>query len=442
MNSSLEQIEFGQIADFRNGLNFGKTSHGVGCLLIGIPDFKDRFLPDYKSLGQINPIGIAKDDDYLQEGDILFVRSNGNKDLVGRSLFIDKKIKALYSGFCIRARLTNELITPLFCAYYTRTDFFKSQISSSGGTNIQNLNQEILSKVKLPLFPLKEQGKITQILSTLDAKIDLNNRINAELEQMAKTLYDYWFVQFDFPTPSPSGRAGVGLPYKSSGGKMVWCPELKREVPEGWEVGNLLDIADFTNGLACQKFRPINDDYLRVIKIREMHDGFSKDSELVRSNIPSKVIVENGDVLFSWSASLEVMIWANGRGALNQHIFKVTSSKFPKSFYFYQLFNYLQHFKMMADNRKTTMGHITQEHLQQSRIVIPPHAMTLQLEKIIAPLFQKLITNKIENQHLSSLRDWLLPMLMNGQVKVGETRGYTVGEERLGMVAEPKTNRL
>ena len=298
--------------------------------------------------------------------------------------------------------------------------FYNLKLNRQNGTGsgqpqitIPEISEKIIS-----VPPLLTQQKIASVLSSLDSKIELNNRINAELEAMAKTLYDYWFVQFDFPTPSPAGRAWVGLPYKTSGGKMVWNEELKREIPEGWEIGTLLDIANYENGLPCQKFRPNGAGFLRVIKIREMNEGFSSNTELVRTDIPAKAIIENGDVLFSWSASLDVKIWTGGKGALNQHIFKITSNNYPKSFYFYQLLNYLQHFKMMAENRKTTMGHITQEHLKQSRIVIPPIQFTLDLEKIIAPLFSKKVINEIENQKLAELRDWLLPMLMNGQVKV------------------------
>ena len=130
------------------------------------------------------------------------------------------------------------------------------------------------------------------------------------------------------------------------------------------------------NGLPCQKYRPTGDEFLRVIKIKEMHEGFSAETELVTPDIPEKAIIENGDILFSWSASLEVMIWSGGKGALNQHIFKVTSEKYPRSFYYFQLVNYLQHFKMIAENRKTTMGHITQDHLEQSRIALPPIELT------------------------------------------------------------------
>lgn len=272
------------------------------------------------------------------------------------------------------------------------------------GLVIPHFRKQDLPSLMIPMRSPEEQEAIGNLYITLSEKIELNARINAELESMAKTLYDYWFVQF--------------APHKSAGWKMVWNDELKREIPLGWEVGSLLDIADYMNGLPCQKFRPTGKEFLRVIKIREMRDGFTEDSELVRPDIPERAIIENGDVLFSWSASLEVMIWSGGKGALNQHIFKVTSEKYPKSFYYFQLLNYLQHFKMMAENRKTTMGHITQDHLKQSRIVLPPKELTEELEKIIAPIFEKIIVNRIESQTLTELRDWLLPMLMNGQARV------------------------
>ena len=202
---------------------------------------------------------------------------------------------------------------------------------------------------------------------------------------------------------------------------MVYNETLKREIPEGWEVKSLYKIADFINGLACQKFRPENenDDYLPVIKIREMNEGKSNNTERVRVNIPEKNIINDGDVLFAWSASLDVKIWTEGKGALNQHIFKVVSKDFPRSFYYFELLNYLKHFKMMAELRKTTMGHITIDHLKTSYISIPPKNLIEKLDKKLNILIEKIIINQKQNQELSALRDWLLPMLMNGQVKVG-----------------------
>jgi len=231
---------------------------------------------------------------------------------------------------------------------------------------------------------------------------------------MAKQLYDYWFVQFDFPDEN-------GMPYKSSGGKMVWDEKLKREIPEGWHCGNLFEIAVFTNGLACQKIRPKpGEKPLPVIKIREMHDGISSDPEEVSPNIPESVKVYNGDVLFSWSASLEVMVWAYGLGGLNQHIFKVTSANgFPKSFYYFQLLNYVDVFKKMAEARKTTMGHITQDHLQQSTIAIPNDKdIAYKFEKRVSPILTGTVKQQEVISILTKLRDSLLPLLMNGQVSV------------------------
>ena len=230
---------------------------------------------------------------------------------------------------------------------------------------------------------------------------------------MAKQLYDYWFVQFDFPNEE-------GKPYKSSGGKMVWNEKLKRAIPDGWYCGTLLDIAQYTNGQSCQKFRPIDDNKLPVIKIKEMHDGISSETEFVKSDIPESVKVYDGDVLFSWSASLEVMLWAYGNGGLNQHIFKVTSNNgYPRSFYFYQLIDDIGNFKRMAEARKTTMGHITQDHLKQSTIALPPNTnIANKLEERLSPIFDTIINNSQEIMNLTKQRDELLPLLMNGQVSV------------------------
>ena len=237
--------------------------------------------------------------------------------------------------------------------------------------------------------------------------------INDNLEAMAKQLYDYWFVQFDFPNEE-------GKPYKSSGGAMVWNEKLKREIPEGWHCGTLLDIAEYTNGLACQKYRPTDNNKLPVIKIKEMHDGLSADTEWVKADIPDGVKVFDGDVLFSWSASLEVMLWAYGNGGLNQHIFKVTSKNgYPRSFYFYQLIHYVGVFKQMAEARKTTMGHITQDHLRQSTIALPPNVdITNKLEEKLCPIFDEIVKNDQEIMALTKQRDELLPLLMNGQATV------------------------
>lgn len=269
---------------------------------------------------------------------------------------------------------------------------------------------------ELPILVPKDESRkksIVDVLEVFDSKLRINNNINTELESMAKTLYDYWFVQFDFPDAN-------GKPYKSSSGKMVYNEVLKREIPEGWKQSTLWDIANYYNGLAMQKYRSTGDDYLPVIKIREMNNGISPDTEKARTDIPKAAIIDDGDLLFSWSATLDVKIWSQGKGALNQHIFKVTSDIYPQSFYYFELMNYLSHFKMMADLRKTTMGHITLEHLKQANIVLPPIELIERLDEKLKPIFEHNLILKKENNRLVDLRDWLLPMLMNGQVKVSQ----------------------
>ncbi|MBM7314228.1 restriction endonuclease subunit S [Streptococcus suis] len=281
------------------------------------------------------------------------------------------------------------------------------------GSAQPKLNKENLLNIPLYIHEKAEQKNISRVLSELDQKIALNNQINEELEAMAKTFYDYWFVQFDFPDEN-------GNPYKSSGGKMIYNDQLKREIPEGWGVDSLWNVATFYNGLAMQKFRPTSetDESLPVIKIREMFSGFSKDTEKASVDIPKDAIVESGDILFSWSATLEVMLWGGEKGALNQHIFKVTSEKYLKSFIYNELRSYLKVFKTIAELRKTTMGHITQDHLKQAMIIIPPSYLIDEMDNRISLVLKQQLDLKQQNQELTQLRDWLLPMLMNGQVKV------------------------
>ncbi len=192
--------------------------------------------------------------------------------------------------------------------------FFENAMLGNKGTQMPRGDKDKIMEFPVFEHAKEDERKIGVFINKLQNKISLNTRLNAELEAMAKQLYDYWFVQFDFPDEN-------GKPYKSSGGQMVYDEKLKREIPEGWKVKNLYYIANFHNGLACQNYRPLEgEESLPVIKISEMHNGYTPETERATVNIPLEVIIENGDVLFAWSASLEVMLWGLGTGALNQHI--------------------------------------------------------------------------------------------------------------------------
>ena len=386
---------------------------------LSVTDFNNDLRFVYDSEKKITKKGLNESNTKLLEYGDIIISARGT---VGALAQIGIPMCFNQSCFGIRGKKDKVDNDFLFYALRNYVQHIKKRSQGSVFDTI-NLKSFDLMEIEIPKT-ISTQQKIAKVLSDLDAKIEINNRINIELEAMAKTLYDYWFVQFDFPDTN-------GKPYKSTGGKMDWNAELKREIPEGWEVKMLLDIATFVNGLACQKFRPKeNEDSYRVIKIREMGTGFTENSEFVSTNIPEKVVIHNGDILFSWSATLDVKIWTGGTGALNQHIFKITSNDFPKSYFYFELLNYLQHFKMQAELRKTTMGHITQDHLRQSRITIPTLELIEKLDEILKPILDKKVKLEEENQELASLRDWLLPMLMNGQVSVGDV------EEQLGMVAE------
>lgn len=186
---------------------------------------------------------------------------------------------------------------------------------------------------------------------------------------------------------------------------------------EQYEVSNLSKIATYTNGLSMQKNRPKDDeDSLPVIKIKEMHEGITENTERCSINIKDDVIINNGDILFAWSGTLCMTIWGKGKAGLNQHIFKVTSDKYPKWFYYFWTLKHLDKFKMIAVGKATTMGHIKRGELDVSEVLIPDTEEMQKMDKIMQPIFNKYINNLIQNETLIQLRDTLLPKLMNGEI--------------------------
>ena len=313
---------------------------------------------------------------------------------------------------CIRAN--PQKCIPKYLYYLFTTDnFVNDYLKSCKGAKMPRGDVNRLLNFEFHLPDRPAQLLIAGILGSLDEKIEVNRRKITELKALAKAIYDYWFVQYDFPDAN-------GTPYKSSGGAMEWKEELKREVPKGWGFGNLYDIAFFENGLACQKHRPKKgEQVLPVIKIREMHEGISDDTEFVSINIPEKNRIADGDLLFSWSASLETMIWCGGKAGLNQHIFKVIpKGKFPLEYVYQQLSQYIINFVKMAEARKTTMGHITTDHLRQSQIILPDETILSRFSDVVAPIASQRIILQQEVRELTKQRDMLLPLLMNGQVEV------------------------
>ena len=280
---------------------------------------------------------------------------------------------------------------PDFIYYLTISDFvrapaIKSMVGSSGRQRVQ---QNVLETLKLPLPPYDEQKKIAAILSALDEKIATNRAINENLYAQAKEIFDDLFINLD-------------------------------AIPLGWRKGNLLDIANYLNGLAMQKFRPHGDEIsLPVLKIKELRQGLcDNSSELCTSSIKPEYIIQDGDVIFSWSGSLLVDIWCGGTCGLNQHLFKVTSDNFDKWFYYLWTAHHLARFIAIAADKATTMGHIKREELAKAEVLIPCEEDYKSISSIMQPIFELIISNRIESRKLAALRDELLPKLMSGEIDV------------------------
>ena len=222
--------------------------------------------------------------------------------------------------------------------------------------------------------------------------------MNQTLEAMAHALFKEWFVDFKFP-----GFDGV----------------LVNGLPKGWRQEPIDKKIEFLNGLALQKFPPLNEiDFLPVIKIRELKQGFTNASDKASNDLPEKYIIYDGDILFSWSGSLEVVLWCEGKGALNQHLFKISSTFYPKWFYFFWVREYLPLYKSIAEGKATTMGHIQRRHLTDTIINVPSQEILIMADSILSPLLNKIQENRIQIQSLTQTRDTLLQNLMSGQIEI------------------------
>lgn len=298
-----------------------------------------------------------------------------------------------------------EIVESSYLYYQLQSPHFKSYIHlMSTGSTIKHISLKTMRDYVFELPSLEDQRHIASILSSLDRKIELNNKINADLEEMAQAIFKNWFVDFE--------------PFKN--GKFV-DRELGM-IPEGWKVGRLTEIASYMNGLAMQKFPPENnEDSLPVLKIKELGQGFcGTDSDRCSCNIKDECKIHNGDVIFSWSGTLLVDVWCGGDCGLNQHLFKVTSKDYPKWFYYYWTKHHLQEFIHIAKDKAVTMGHIKRGHLEEAMVAIPDNDSMEKAHELFEPILSKMISLRLESSRLSLLRDTLLPRLMSGELEVPE----------------------
>lgn len=327
----------------------------------------------------------------LNEGDIVVTMTDLSQetDTLGYSAKIPKYdgVNFLHNQRIGLVQFKSKEVNKDFIYWTMRTKEYQGFIvGSASGTSIMHTSPSRIKEYSFQLPPLQQQNYIANTLNSIDNKIDLLRRQNETMQSLAETLFKHWFVV---------------------------------EADESWVECSLDKIANYLNGLALQKF-PVDDDtnYLPVIKIRELKQGISANTEKCSSKIPPQYVIKDGDIIFSWSGSLEVVIWHDGIGALNQHLFKVTSDKYPKWFYFLATKHHLPEFRNIAHTKSTTMGHIQRHHLTEAIISIPPEDVFNKYGNSISPLIEKIIKNNAQIKSLSQMRDTLLPKLMSGEVSV------------------------
>ena len=325
----------------------------------------------------------------LQEGDVL-INSTGTAGRVAQ--IYNVPVPTTIDWHMILIRPTDE-IDFLYFGYAIKNNQRKIESLAEGSTGQTEINRRRLLDEVIIRFPQEKriQKNVGTFIYNIDEKINNNIRINNNLEQQAQAIFANEFLSLD-------------------------------TLPEGWKQAGLIDIADYLNGLAMQKYRPTADEIgIPVLKIKELRQGCCDDnSELCSPNIKSDYIIHDGDVIFSWSGSLLVDLWCGGICGLNQHLFRVTSNKYDKWFYYAWTKHHLDRFVAVAADKATTMGHIKRDELAKAEVLIPNEADYNRIGALLQPIYEMIISNRMENKKLAATRDILLPKLMNGEIDMSE----------------------
>ncbi|HAM8439827.1 TPA: restriction endonuclease subunit S, partial [Escherichia coli] len=377
-----------------SGLSKPAKDFGTGYPFLSFKDiFYNYFLPD--SLTQlVQSTEKERVTCSVKRGDVFLTRTSETMHELGMSsVALKDYANATFNGFCKRLRPKEKSeLEPEYVGYYLRSPLFRqNMLAFSTMSTRASLNNEMISRLEISYPDRNIQKKIANILLSLDKKTAILKTINQTLEEMSQTLFKSWFVDFDpvidnaldagNPIPEAlQSRAELRQKVRNSTDfkplpaeiRSLFPSEFEETelgwVPKGWQIKSLDHIANFQNGLALQKFRPKNmeDDYLPVLKIADLRAGQITNDERARTDISDSCKVYDGDMIFSWSGTLMIDIWTGGNAALNQHLYKVTSKKYPQSFYFMWTIQHLSRFQHIAEAKAVTMGHIKKGDLSNS----------------------------------------------------------------------------
>ncbi len=418
-------VTFGELLDgpTRNGVYKPKKFHGTGAKMINMGELFAFSRIEQPEMKRVQLSTKELDRFAVQAGDLLFARRSLVAEGAGKcSLVLGDGEPRAFESSIIRARPDKKKAVPAFLYYLFSSTYGRFLMSSIlRQVAVSGIASSDLVNLEVPLPPLSEQRAIASILGALDDKIELNRRMNETLEEMARALFKSWFVDFDPVRAKLEGRQPAGMDDETAA---LFPDSFENsplgDIPRGWSVEPLDQVAHFLNGLALQKYPQEGDEYLPAIKIAELRKGVTASSGRTSTKIPPQYVVQDGDVLFSWSGSLEVQLWTGGRGALNQHLFKVTSQRVPKWFYYYWIKQHLPEFRAIASDKATTMGHIKRHHLTDALAVVPPEPTLHAMSAVMEPIVSKMLNNNLEARTLAAGRDALLPKLLSGEVRVRE----------------------
>lgn len=353
---------------------------------LSVKDFNNDKRYVYSTEKHISQSGFENSPTKMLHKDDIIISARGT---VGEIAMIP--FDMAFNQSCYGIRASRGIDQPFL--YYLLKNCISQLKRMTHGSVFDTITRDTFANIDVDIPDAETQKRISSVLADIDNKIEVNDAINDNLYAQAKAIFDNHFINID-------------------------------AIPAGWRKGNLLDIANYLNGLAMQKFRPQGHEIgLPVLKIKELRQGSCDDSsELCSLSIKPEYIIHNGDVIFSWSGSLLVDIWCGGTCGLNQHLFKVTSDVYDKWFYYLWTAHHLARFIAIAADKATTMGHIKREELAKAEVLIPCEEDYTSFNSIMQPIFELIISNRIESRKLAALRDELLPKLMTGEIDVSDVQ--------------------
>lgn len=373
------------LALWKNGLAFKKINFSD----TGVPVIKIAELNNGISGNTSYTKQVFSDDVHLKKEDLLFSWSGNPQTSI--DIFKFQLQEGWLNQHIFKVTPNEEIVDRDYFYFLMKylKPWFIQIASNKQTTGLGHVTIADIKRMSVLVPSLTMQKKIVDVLKPIDDKIQINSSINNNLEQQAQAIFKTEFLSL-------------------------------KALPSGWRQATLIDIADYLNGLAMQKYRPVGNEIgIPVLKIKELRQGYcDNNSELCSPNIKNEYIIHDGDVIFSWSGSLLVDFWCGGISGLNQHLFKVTSSKYDKWFYYAWTKHHLDHFIYIATDKATTMGHIKRDELAKAEVFIPHEADYHRIGALLQPIYDLIISNRIENKKLALLRDTILPKLISGRLDI------------------------